>query len=716
MDVLIFTSSISMKHISMNKSIALLSGAFIVPLAISAQVITTFAGNGTAGYSGDNGPATASQLREPGSTAMDTAGNLYIADMDNFVIRKVNTSGIITTIAGTGINGNSGNGGLATAANIAPSGLAIDRTGAIYFSDYYHYVVRKVSPTGIITALAGTGIAGTSGSGGPAMAAQLLGPTSLAIDPAGNIFIADAGLIRKVSPSGILTTIAGGGINAAVNYNGPASNARLNFSYNTGIALDSVGNIYVADYYNHVIRKISSSGVISTVAGDGIGAYSGDGGPASAAQLNRPCGLAINRAGEFFISDQFNFVIRKIDGAGIISRYAGKGIDGISGDGGLAKSASLNFPAALSADQAGNLYSSDAQPGGGENVRKISYCQSPLHLSFTGANTLCGGATTTLTANGATNYKWTSNAGNATTASISVKPWSSSYYSVVGTSGGCMALDTFRMTVTPVLSLTGRSDICLGGSISLHAGGATTYSWSANAGGGTSNSVTLVPAATTTYTLSGTSSNCTTVDTLTITVFPNTPPALVFKMCDSQSNCQPMSGDTICSYNVHDGLDCGGNYTRMYLCVSGANAISILPGNLALSSSCYFSGPTPASGTYTVTGSNYTGAGCPLETKTLVIYDCCHTGIPSLTEEPIELFVFPNPFEEELTLKLNHASGKTVHFTLYNVLGENIFSTLEKPFQEDFTTSIKLQDLSSGMYFLHLDTDNTHLTQKVFRK
>ena len=219
---------------------------------------------------GDGGAATAAALMNPGGVAVDAAGTLYIADTDNNRIRKVTTAGVITTVAGNGLAGAGGDGGQAVFASLhSPHGVAVDAAGNLYIADTDNNRIRKVTPAGIITTVAGTGISGHSGDGGPATAARLNYPVGVAVDAAGNLYIADTGnsRIRKVTPAGVITTLAGTGIGGYSGDGGPATAAQLKYPF--GVAVDAAGNLYIADSGNNSIRKVTPAGIITTVAGNG---------------------------------------------------------------------------------------------------------------------------------------------------------------------------------------------------------------------------------------------------------------------------------------------------------------------------------------------------------------------------------------------------------------------------------------------------------------
>ena len=320
---------------------------------VSNGVITTVAGNGTQGFSGDNGPATSAQLALPTGVAVDSAGNLYIADTNNNRIRKV-SNGAITTVAGNGTPGFSGDNGPATSAQLYfPIGVAVDSAGNLYFADPSN--IRKVS-NGVIATVAGNGTPGFSGDNGPATSAQLNDPWGIAADSAGDLYIADSSnyRIRKVT-NGVITTVTGGG--SSIGDNGPATSAQLNWP--AGVAVDTVGNLYIADTDNNRIRKVSG-GVITTVAGNGTPGFSGDNGPATSAQLNHPFGVAVDSAGSLYIADDYNDRIRKVSG-GVITTAAGNGTEGFSGNDVLATSAPLDHPTGVAVDSAGNLYIADSE-------------------------------------------------------------------------------------------------------------------------------------------------------------------------------------------------------------------------------------------------------------------------------------------------------------------------------------------------------------------
>ncbi len=357
-------SFISPKGRRMFKLIALLM--LLLPFGKAgmgyAQIITTVAGTGTAGYSGDGGQATNAELYYPLSITFDVSGNLYFSDNDNQRIRKVNTAGIITTIAGNGTAGYSGDGGQATAAELhTPIGVAFDAFGNLYIADATNHRIRKINPSGIISTIAGTGTNGYSGDGANATAAELGQPRGLAFDATGNLYFADLGydVVRKVNTLGIITTIVGNGTQGYSGDGGQATAAELYWPW--GIAFDLMGNMYIADEGNSRVRLVNTSGIITTIAGNGSGGYSGDGGQATAAEFADVMNVVIDASGNIYVSDNNNGRVRKINTLGIIITIAGNGGSGFSGMGGQATAAELAGPNGLALDAFGNLFFIDEE-------------------------------------------------------------------------------------------------------------------------------------------------------------------------------------------------------------------------------------------------------------------------------------------------------------------------------------------------------------------
>ena len=363
------------------------AGLNAVP-AFAQGIITTMTGNGSRGFSGDGGLAVNALLDiRPftGGVAVDAPGNVYIADTVNHRVRKIDPSGIISTVAGNGIAGFSGDGGLATNASLfAPTGLGVDTRGNLYIVDTGNQRIRRVGPDRIVTTVAGNGVRGFSGDGGVATGAslslgdvQLLGiagyPTSVAVDGAGNLYIPDTdnGRVRKVAPSGVITSVVAG----------------LRDPY--GVAVDAAGNLFITDSSNDQVLKVSVSGAVATII----------------AALHSPSGVAVDSVGNLYIADSHTHRIRKFEPNGVTSVIAGSGdpifdpiegfifVGGFSGDGGPATSALLNFPWGVAVDAAGNVYIADSV---NNRIRKVTAASTADPRTFTNPTRIADGFSTEL--------------------------------------------------------------------------------------------------------------------------------------------------------------------------------------------------------------------------------------------------------------------------------------------------------------------------------
>jgi len=335
--------------------------------------INSIAGNRPNAFGGDGGPAAASALNMAAGVAVDPSGNLYIADSGNRRVRKIpSVAGAgpsISTVAGNGVFSFSGDGGQANLALMNfPQGVAVGADGSVYFADSDNNVVRKVAPNGAISTIAGNATAGFNGDNGSGPAAQLNTPIGVAVDASGNLFIADSAnnRVRKVSAAGVITTYAGNGTPGSTGDGGLAASAELNAPF--GLALDAAGNLYITEFSGARVRKVSAAGAISTVAGNGVSGYGGDGALAVNAQLNGPKAVAVDAAGNLYIADAINNVVRFVSAATAkISTAVGTGAAGFGGDLGPATAAQLTNPSGLALDAAGNLYITD----GSTRVRKV---------------------------------------------------------------------------------------------------------------------------------------------------------------------------------------------------------------------------------------------------------------------------------------------------------------------------------------------------------
>jgi hypothetical protein len=377
---------------------------FLFTLALShfvanAQIISTFAGCGTCTIPGDGGPATAAAVSAPNSGAFDKYGNYYYAEILNQKVRKISTLGIISTVAGIGGSGGStGDGGPATAARLSsPTSVILDTLGNLYIADLNNMKVRKVNiTTGIITTIAGNGTGAFSGDGGAATAASLWGPQDICLDKYGNLYIADQVNIRvrKVSTAGIISTFAGnGGFSATGTGDGGAATTAT-FNFISGLVADDTGNIYIADFNAGKVRKVNTSGIISTFAGNGTATYIGDNIPATSAQFS-PLRLGINDSGNIVIGDKYNRRVYRVDHSGILHTIAGNGATGYSGDGGPATAASIDFPGGIVFDACGNLYIPEVNDN---RIRKVTFPGTAPVVTLSAPATAVVGRTVTVSA------------------------------------------------------------------------------------------------------------------------------------------------------------------------------------------------------------------------------------------------------------------------------------------------------------------------------
>jgi gliding motility-associated-like protein len=572
---------------------------------MNAQIITTVAGNGTFGYSGDGGPATSAQLAWNIGVAADNSGNIYIADHDNDVIRKVNSAGIISTFAGNGTLGFSGDGGPATAAQLYhPAWISIDNLGNFYFTDQNAEIIRKINTSGIISTLTGNLPPGYSGDGGPLIAAQFRSISGVSFDQANNMYISDYGnnVVRKVNAAGIITTVVGNGTAGFSGDGGLAIAAQLGSPYK--VIFDNAGNMYIPDEGNYRIRKVNTAGIISTIAGNGILGYTGDGGLAINAEIAYSWTIAIDNANNIYVGDAGNYVVRKITPAGIISTFAGNGIYGNSGDGGPATSAELGEVSGVAVDNAGNVYV------GIRNyffvVRKINNCLTAIiNLQPTDA-ALCNSGDTSFTVS-ATNvmgYQWQVNTGagwnniidnltyaGSTTSQLKVTAAGSAmnnyrYQCIVNNSCGNIYSSTATLLVTPQLApsvtiTTAADTICAGTpatfvATSVNGGLAPAYQWKKNginiATGNTFTSSTIADGDIMTCILTS-NSNCITTNTaasnaITMKVNPILTPSIQISaslndVCSGipvTFSSTDVNGGTIPSYQWQkNGINTGAN-------------------------------------------------------------------------------------------------------------------------------------------------------------
>jgi sugar lactone lactonase YvrE len=393
---------------------------------VHAQLINSIAGNGVGGYNGEGSPATAKELNNPFGVAVDAAGNVYVAEINNNRVRKITPGGVISTFAGNGTATYGSDGIAATASSLFnPYGVTVDAAGNVYIADQGSFRIRKVNTAGIISTVAGSGSLGYSGDGFAATDAALAFPTAVAVDAGGNIYIADYGnnVIRKVDATGTISTFAGNGTPTFLGDGGPATNASL---WNPeGVAVDAVGNVYIADWSNSVVRKVNTSGVISSFAGfGGASGFGGDGSLATGpfARLFNPTSVAIDATGNVYIADEGNQRIRKVDPSGIISTFGGT-TAGFSGDGGSPAGAQFNNPTGVAIASSGKIYIADMT---NNRVREVTFPVVVIN-PITGNTNVCIGGTSALS-DATTGGTWSSS--NTTVATIDATGL------VTGVSGG----------------------------------------------------------------------------------------------------------------------------------------------------------------------------------------------------------------------------------------------------------------------------------------
>ena len=395
----------------------------LLPVLLKAQIISTIAGNGTAGHLGDGSLATAAELNNPHGVFVDATGNIYIAETFGNYIRKINTAGVITTIAGNGAVGYTGDGLPATSATMnGPFTVTADAAGNVFFSDFYNSVVRKINTSGIISTVVGNGTAASFGDGGPAIAAELNGPSGLSFDGVGNLYIGEFNgqRVRKVNTLGMISTFAGNGTSGWLGDGIQATATELwNSNY---VHATASGNVYITDNKNQRIRLVNgTTGIITTVAGNGTMGSSGDGSPATAAELNYPGNVNFDAAGNMYIAGDVTENIRIVNALGIINNYAGDGTAGFI-DNVPATAGELFTPVDIAFDLSGNMIIADQE---NNRIRKISCIYAitaqPLNDTvFEGASAIYS-VTTTMVSPA---YQWQEDPGTGFVNLANVWPYS----------------------------------------------------------------------------------------------------------------------------------------------------------------------------------------------------------------------------------------------------------------------------------------------------
>ena len=591
-------------------------------LISQAQIITSFAGNGSSGHTGDGGAAISAGIGEPDECAFDSHGNLYFGDVLGNVVRKITPCGIITTVAGNGVAGYNGDSILAISASITtPSGIAFDSLDNMYIAELGDSRIRRVDAiSGIITTLAGNGTAVYGGDGGPATEATFDYVNNICFDRHGNLYVTDgSNRIRKIDALGIITTFAGTGTGGYTGNGGYAIDAEIEDLY--GICSDTMGNIYFEQQgADAVVRKVDTAGIISTIAGNGSATPSGDGGPAIDAGLN-PFGLAHDKMGNLYISGYIMNDVRKIDISGIIYTVAGTGIAGFSGDGGNADSAELNVPYGITVDDNGNLYIPDRS---NHRIRRVTF-----HPVVTPTITVTIGSSTGDTICSGTPVIYTSSVSGSGTTSFS-------YQWLVN--GNPVADTTSTYTYVPA---NGDSVRCV-----LSAAG-ICYTPGSN-----EINMVVAPVATPTITLSG-PATATVGSTVTVTAtITGAGSSYDIKWYDNGILFATTTAPMVA-----------------YTMTAGTNLITATV--LSTSSGCY---DTATSAAHSITSAN--------------------AGIINLGSQSVSLY--PNPAHDELLIT---SSGNISNIIITNILGQNVFSS-------DYSApqvQVNVAGLPAGVYFVTIN-------------
>ena len=626
-------------------AVFILSGIFS---RAQAQIINTYAGTGTPDSTGDNGLATSAALNTPYGVASDDAGNVYIADYNNNKIRKIDAAGVITIIAGTGVAGFSGDGFAATAAEIQnPRGIAVDRVGNVYFSDYGNNRIRKITvATGIITTIAGNadGLPAYYGDGGLADTSHVGFPWGLTVDLVGNVYIADQSncRVRKIDhTTGIISTIGGTGIAAFGGDGGLATSAKI--QYPVGVALDDTGNIYVADYGNNRIRKINTSGIISTIAGSAVYGFSGDGGPSNLSKLYYPIGITVDAVNNIYIADLNNNRIRMINTAGIINTIAGNGTAAFAGDGMLAVDAEINQPTGVAVDTGGRIFIAD------KDNNRIRYIHSLLHAPYftMGDSQRLVSCETELIGIDSFLSVIDVDAGQTETWSLISGPYHGSVFATYTTTSTGLTLYTSGLTYAPALGFSGSDSFQVRVSDGTYSDTTTIY-------------VTIVPPPVA-GTITGTDSVC---------------PAHTVTLADTAA---------------------GGVWS------SSNTAIS------TISSAGVVTGVAPGLDTIYYTVTNLCGSVSASVSFLVRSYSECPAGVNSISAADNKVVISPNPSTGTLMIKLSSANDEQAHFIITNITGQKV-----KEFTALTNTQTEIQlDEPTGVYFISAVTVSGKWMEKI---
>jgi sugar lactone lactonase YvrE len=686
---------------------------------ILVQPISTIAGTGSATYSGDGGAATSAALNNPWGVAADTAGNIYVVDEANQRVRKIDTAGIITTVAGNGVAGYAGDNGPATSAQLRfPTGVVVDKNGNIFIADRSNMRIRKVDKNGIITTYAGVIKGGYGGDGGPAAKANLYAPTDVALDTAGNLYIADAqnNRVRKVTKAThIITTVAG---NGTPGYNGDsiaATSAKLNLP--VGVYVDVAGNIYISEAFGHRVRRVdAATGIITTVAGTGVIGSAGDKGPATAAQLHAPYGVTGDALGNLYIADLGNYKIRKVNKTGTITTIAGTGVAGYNGDGPIATQQQLNSPGSVRFDKYGNLIIGDL---GNNRVRKI--IALPAITSFSPAS---GGTGKTVTINGGGFIGTKSvTVGGTPVSSFTVVSANSMTVKVGAGATGQITVTTHNGTVTsdsvfsfcaaPSVKITSSDStvFCKGTVVTLTAtptngGSSPSYQWQKNGVNVGANSSTYVDS---TFKMND-SVRCILTSNYTPCVTVNNVKSnkLVFIVKQPASRTTLISGPTSVT----------ANQSGLYYSVGATANIDTwtVPSGVTIDSGqgSHIIKVTwgTASGNISVIATNSCGSSIPT-TLAVTVSGSLRAATPPVDESMIgtnEMKLYPNPAGSFTTVQFTSKKAAKYTVTIMDARGNVTEVKSGASTQGINTLKLNTSHYAKGIYFITI-TDNTNASQ-----
>jgi sugar lactone lactonase YvrE len=712
----------------------------VISFSARCQTIRTIAGNSQFGnrFSGDGLPAVEDSLGGIYGVYADTLGNVYFTDQYYNVLRKIDANGIMHTIAGNWFPGGTGNGGAASAARLqSPQGITMDAAGNIYVADAGNKVVRKITPSGNISIYAGGGTgAYGSGDGDSATHAVLGAVCGLAFDNAGNLYIADFNTkLRKVNISGIITTVVGTA--GTIGYSGDGGPATAAAASNiSDVTTDASGNVYISDYGFNAIRKINTAGIISLVAGSAttLGGSTGDGGPATSARLNGPTGVRIDATGNMFISDQSNSRIRKVT-SGIISTYAGA-VNGYAGDGGAPSACKMSFPSNICFDRRGNMYIADrgagspGTPNRGRRIRQI-FKKDTFHISVSPGTVLCGNSYAAFTAHIHGAYyshiiQWRRNGtivgGNSPAwSSPSINNNDTITCAVVDTANGGMLLatsDTIVMTVLPPIlpevHVTSTGDtVCNGLPITFTAtavnGGTSPvfrwYVFSTLVWTGPVFVYTPAPGDIITCQLTS-SDPCagpnTAQVTFPLTVIPSFNPVVLVT-----------ASDTVIDYwgqlvTLFTNVTYGGTNPTYQWC----NSAGPIPG---ATSASYFQEVYAADVFYCVMHSNAFCAVPETDTSNIVHIGTGTLGVSGSGSAGARMAVFPNPVDKQLNISLpgNGLPYTELKLQVADALGRTVLETTMPANSAHQWTVPGIDQLEPGIYTLIVSGGGTRFISRV---